>query len=452
MSNKRLYIILRGILLMRLAITTLTVAALLAEGRAQPQPRDTTVVWDLEACISHARQNNISLKRLKLAQRTSEQESLLSKAARTPDIYVSATQFINHHMKSAAGTNNVFGSGDYGLSSSWTLYRGGYLNSDVRQKNLQVEAANLDLLQRENDMILQITQYYLNVLLDRESIFYGQFLVSTSAAQVDRAKQQLATGSIARKELLQLQAQLASDKYSVITFQNAKRQDLVNLRQLLQLPPTTNLEVVVPDSLLIPMSFEGLTEVQQQVVSNRPEIKNGILGIQIAEAGLDKARSGFKPTLTLSGFSGTGYAGSSPGYFRQLSSRFNQHIGLTLSVPVFTRKVNEVDVAEAKIEVDQAKLRLIETRAALWLTIERAYITLINAQSQFQAAQEAFKYSQETFRVADEQLKTGLINMVEYQQQKTLYIQAQQQFLQAKYSAALSYRIYDFYKGINQAK
>lgn len=452
MANDRIYIILPGILLIRLIITVLTIATFSTEGCAQERHKDTTVVWDLETCIGYARQNNISLKRLKLAQRTSEQESLLSKAARTPDMYLSATQFINHNMKSAAGTNNVFGSGDYGLSSSWTLYRGGYLNSDVRQKNLQVEAANLDLLQQENDLTLQIIQHYLNVLLDRESIFYGQVLVSTSAAQVDRAKQQLAAGSIARKELLQLQAQLASDNYSVITFQNAKRQDLVNLRQLLQLPSTTTLEVVVPDPLIMPVSLEGLTEVQQQAVSNRLEIKNGILGIQIAEAGLDKARSGFKPTLTLSGFSGTGYAGASPGYFRQLSNRFNQQIGLTLSVPVFTRKVNAVNVAEAKIEVDQAKLRLTETRTALWLTIERAYITLINAQSQFQAAQEAFKYNEETFRVADEQLKTGLINMVEYQQQKTLYIQAQQQFLQAKYNAALSYRIYDFYKGINQAK
>jgi outer membrane protein len=435
----------------RVIITLLLIAAFSAEGCAQDWGKDTTVVWDLETCISYAKQHNIRLNSLKLDQRTSEQELRLSKAGRMPDLYTSATWFVNHNDKSANGSGyngvGTFGSGDYGLSSSWTLYHGGYVTSDIRQKDLYVEAAKLDVLQQENDITLRVIQYYLNVLLDKESIIYKQSVVSTSAAQVVRARNQLAVGSIAQKELLQLEAQLANDKYSVITSENAKKQHLVNLKQLLQLPLATELDIVMPDSLLTLSSVEKLRDVQEQALNDRPEVKNGIVGIAIARAGLDKALSGYKPALTLSGFMGSSYAGSSPGYFRQLSNSFNQQLGLTLSVPIFTCSRNAVNVAEARISVGQAMLRLKDTRTALSLTIEKAYINLVTAQTQFQAATEAFKYNQETYRVADEQLKAGLINMVEYLQQKTLYLQAQQQFLQAKYNAALTCKIYDFYKG-----
>ena len=78
------------------------------------------------------------------------------------------------------------------------------------------------------------------------------------------------------------------------------------------------------------------------------------------------------------------------------------------------------------------------------------YNNLINAQNQLKGAAASLNYNSETYRVAVEQLKTGLINMVEFLQQKALYTQAQQQFLQAKYTTALTYRIYDFYKGYRQ--
>jgi len=40
------------------------------------------------------------------------------------------------------------------------------------------------------------------------------------------------------------------------------------------------------------------------------------------------------------------------------------------------------------------------------------------------------------------------VNLVAYLQQKTLYTQAFQNYVQAKYNSALSIEIYDFYMGI----
>jgi outer membrane protein len=81
-------------------------------------------------------------------------------------------------------------------------------------------------------------------------------------------------------------------------------------------------------------------------------------------------------------------------------------------------------------------------------TVERAYISVLNAQSQYDAALEGYKYNQEGYRIVNEQLKVGVANIVDFLQQKNLFIQAQQQYVQAKYNALLTSKIYDFYKGV----
>ncbi|WP_121196610.1 TolC family protein [Mucilaginibacter gracilis] len=422
-------------------VFSLFFSCLISAMTAFAQDSLNVVKWDLQTCLDYAKKNNIQVGSARLSQQTSQQELILSKGSALPNLYGSATQYLSN-----SKPTGVYGSGSYGLNSSWTLYQGGYIKSDIQQKNVEVERANLSTMQQVNDLTLQITQYYLNVLLDKETIIYQQNVVTTSKAQVEQAKKRLDAGSIAQKDVAQLFAQLANDKYTLVTAENAQRQDLISLKQLLQLPATT-FDVITPDTIISKKAVDNLLNVQQTALKDRPEVKNGELYVRSAEFGLQKANSGYLPTLSASGFAGTSYQGAGSGYFNQLNNGFNQQVGLTLSVPIFTRKVNQVNRAEAKINIDQAKLSLKDTKTTLSLNIEKAYINVLNSQNQYDAAAEAFKYNQETYRVANEQLKVGIVNMVDFLQQKSLYTQALQQYIQAKYNAALTIEIYEFYKG-----
>ena len=115
--------------------------------------------------------------------------------------------------------------------------------------------------------------------------------------------------------------------------------------------------------------------------------------------------------------------------------------------PIVNR-LNKTNVEDAKIEIQQTKLALLNTQTVLAQNIEQAYINVVNAQGQYVAALEELKANQESFRIAEVQLKVGAVNLVDYLQQKTLYTQAFQAYVQAKYNAALSVKIYDFYMGI----
>lgn len=408
----------------------------------------TSLKWDIQKCIEYAKQHNIQINSLRLSQKISEQESLLSQASRLPNLSGSASQSFTHANNGGTGRSDFGASGSYGLNSTVTLYNGNYINNDIKQKNLLVQSANLNIVQQENDVTLQITQAYLAILLDKESIVYNTDVVTTSQAQLNQFQQKYNVGTIARKDLVQLQAQVATDKYNLITVQNAERQDILTLKQLLLLPTETDFDIVKPDTIAPVATVSSLREAQQVAMQTRPEVKNGQLGVDIANYDVLKAQSGYKPFLSAGGSLTSGYNTGASSYFSQLNHNFEQQIGLNLSVPIFTKRQVKTQVEEAKINVDQAKLNFDNTKFTLSQEVERAYISVKNAQGQFQAAQEEFSYNQESYRIANEQLRVGVANMVDFLQQKNLYIQAQQAYIQAKYNALLSLKIYDFYKGL----
>ncbi len=414
----------------------------------------TTINWDLAKCIDYAKKNNIQINTLRLSQQTSQQEYLLAKAARLPDLSGSASQTVTHGNNFSNGDNGRHSgynlAGSYGLSSNVTIYNGNYINNNIQQKNLSVQSANLSIIQQENDITLQITQAYLAILLDKENIIYNTDLLNTTKAQVALEQKRYNVGSVARKDLIQLQAQQASDQYTLVNSQNAERGDLITLKQLLLLPSDSRFDITKPDTVIAPIdSVAAFRDAEQTALQNRPEVKNGELGVKIAQYDVDKARAGYKPTLTGGASLNSGYAngqGTSFGY--QLNNNFTQQLGLTLAVPIFTKRVVKTQVEEAKINVKQAQLDLSNTRITLSQTVERAYINVQNARSQYDAASEEYKYSKESYRIASEQLKVGVANTVDFLLQKNLYVQAQQAFIQAKYNTLLTLKIYDFYRGV----
>src|SRR6476620_160038 len=137
--------------------------------------------WTLQACIDYAKQHNIQLNSLRLTQQSSEQDLLQSKAAKLPNLSGPVSESVtgSKNANQYAGNSNT-GVGDlqsqanfvgnYSLNSSWVLYNGGYINNDIREKNLLVQSANLNILQTQNDITLQITQAFLNILLAKHNL------------------------------------------------------------------------------------------------------------------------------------------------------------------------------------------------------------------------------------------------------------------------------------------
>jgi outer membrane protein len=409
--------------------------------------------WDLQTCIDYAKKSNIALNILRLNVLTAQQNYLLARAAREPNLIGDVTGAYTHSKNAnpvigGFQTQSSFAS-DYSLSSGITIYNGNAINNNIKMANLQIQTANQTVIENELDITLQIVQDYLNILLAKENVVYIEDLVKSTTAQVDQGKQEYEVGTIAKNAYIELQAQLATDKYTLVTAQNAVRQNKVTLKQLLQLPYRDSFDIVTPDTVIATQAVPNLDSVQAFALQNRPEIKLGQLGIDISRYNLSIAKAGYLPVLTASAELSTGYSNNGNNDFvQQLDNNFFQQAGLSLSIPIFTKRQVKTNVENAKIQIEQSKLTLLGNQTGLSQTIEQAYINVLNAQSQYDAAVEELTANQEAFRVAAEELKVGAVNLVAYLQQKTLYTQAFQNYVQAKYNSALSIEIYDFYMGI----
>lgn len=420
------------------------------------QAQDSTSLpskWSLQQCIDYAKKYNIQVNSLRLSEQTAQQEVLLARAQRLPGVNGTASASLTN----SKNANPVVGgfqtqanfANNFGVSSSWIIYNGGYLNDVIKQNQLSVQSANLNILQQENSITLQITQAYLNILLAKENVLYLQDLLTTSQAQINQAQQQYNAGSIAKISLIELQAQLANDKYNLVTAQNTQRQNALTLKQLLLLPTGTQFDIVVPDTLMASALTASLDEAQKEALQTRPEVKISELGVQSAQLDLAKAKSGYYPVATVGAALATGFSDNQDfSYLKQLDNNFYQQIGLTLNIPIFTKRANKTNVENAKIEIAQSQLTLTNTKTVLSQEVEQAYINVLNAQAQYDAAVEQLNSSRESLRIINEELKVGAVNTVDYLTQKSLYIQALENYIQAKYSTALNIRIYEFYMGV----
>lgn len=408
--------------------------------------------WSLQDCFNYATMNNIQLQTLAKDVDINYQSLLQAKAARLPNLTAGTSQ----NFTNSKNANPVIGgfqtqsnfASNYSVNSSMILYQGGSIKNNIQAQQLNIEAANLNVQEAQNNITIQITQAYLNILLVKENIVALQNVLQTSQAQYDNGKVLFDAGSIAKVELVQLEATLATDKYNLVLAQNQLRQNTLTLKQILELPSPYNLQV--PDSvqIAIPSGASDLQTVQDSALRNRPEVKVSEISLQQSDLQLKQFYAATKPMISAGASLNSGYSdGQKISYPNQLNNNFYQQIGLSMAIPIFNNRTNKTNIEKAKIEIDQSKLALKSTKLVLSQEVEQAYINVLNAKGQYDAALVQFSANEENYRIANEQLKLGALNTVDFLVQKSLFIQAQQSLTQAKYNVILNHGIYEFYLG-----
>lgn len=425
---------------------------------SQAQIADTIKKWSIEACFQYAIENNIDINTAKLNESAAFQDVTQAKGNRIPNLYGTFNNTITHNKTLDSNTGNFDNqtttNGNYALNSSLLLWNGNYNNISINQKNLVSKTYSLFVQQTQNNLVLHITQSYLSILLAKENLKYIADLVITSTSLLKQGQQLFDAGSTAKISVLQLQAQLASDTYLKIQTENTIRQNILALKQILQLTTSDYFDIQTPNNLEVIALVAPLETVQKNAIQNFPEVKISQTNRHISNLGIDKAKASFLPTLTANAGIGTGYSDflnnaryTSSNYFTQTGNNFYQQIGLALSVPILTNRINKTNLEKARISFRQSDFNVRNTTLILSQQVELAYLNATNAQEAYQSANEQLIAVKESYRILNEEFQLGGINSFDLLQQKNQYVQAVQAFTQSKYTAILQQKIYDFYNG-----
>jgi len=403
--------------------------------------------WTLESCIEYAKENNISINSLRLSKNSAQQDLLQAKEAKYPNINGTVSQGLFALNGSDGLHVNGAQSQSIGANSSMTLYHASYIRNNESSKNMLVQMADLSVQEAQNNITLSITQAYLNILMTEENIIALEEILKTTQTQLKQGDQFYKAGNISKLNYLQIQAQLAQDEYNLISAQNSLRTNIVNLKQILQLPTAYDFQIVKPDSIAVDENLKSLADVQNLAQNQRPEVKYGELNIENSNTNLKMAQASILPTLSLTGNISTNYSYNNGNYFNQLGNNFYLPVGLSLGIPIYNNRVYKTAVEKSKIEIEQANLDLLNTKTVLNQQIEQSYINLQNSLSQYESASKQMNLNKQSYDIVNAQMKIGSIDYVQLQQQRLTYIQSIQNYLQVKYSAVLNKQIYEFYAG-----
>lgn len=179
-----------------------------------------------------------------------------------------------------------------------------------------------------------------------------------------------------------------------------------------------------------------------------------MLGIEHGNVGIDIAKAGRMPTISLTGGIGTStisgthtQMGVSSTWGNQMKSNINGSIGVTLSVPIFDNRAAKTAITKAEISLQQSKAEADDAKSNLALTVQGFWINATTNQQRFRAAVASVASAQDSYDLLSEQFRLGLKNIVELTNAKTTLLNAQQNRLESKYMAILYLQLLYFYKG-----
>lgn len=347
-------------------------------------------------------------------------------------------------------TSKTSYNGNYGLNASWTIYNGSKRLNTIKQEKLNNQAANLDVETSENSIQESIAQIYIQILYAAESVKVNENTLQVSIAQRDRGQELLNAGSIAKSDLAQLEAQVSTDRYQLVTAQATLQDYKLQLKQLLELDGENEMNVYLPalsdENVLLPLPTKK--DVYMSALTLRPEIEASKLSVEASELGIDIAKAGYLPTISLSAGIGTNHtSGSDFTFGEQVKNGWNNSIGVSVSVPIFNNRQTKSAVQKAKLQRETSLLSLLDEQKTLYKTIEGLWLDANSAQQRYAAANEKLKSTQISYDLISEQFNLGMKNTVELLTEKNNLLQAQQEQLQAKYMAILNTQLLKFYQG-----
>jgi len=447
--------------------------------------------FTLEDCINFALDSNINIKKQVLMVESQKAQLLQDYLVMLPNLNAGATHGYNWGKTIDRYTNEFatkrVQSNNFYLGTQLNLFQGLRQINTVNQAKLDYAAIQYDLDLMMDDISVAVAGYYLDILYSQELLAVSQEQTGITRQQVGRMQKMVEAGTIARGDLLNLEAQLATEELQVVEAENRLTIAYLSLQQLIDHPYSPDFRIETPK--LKPIQAPQIVLTPQNVydvaLSQRPEIKSAELRVRSAEKGISIARGYLSPTISFSGTLATGYSGLEvptdetinitgvpigylqsnpteivvsdyttsagnfyiPSFRDQFEDNQNTSLQFSLQIPIFNGWQVRNAISQAKIQKEQADLNLAQAKLDLDKKIQQAYADAVAALKNFNASEKKVNAQKEAFKYAEQKLAVGLVTAVDYNETKKNLAASESELLQAKYRFIYTTTILDFYMG-----
>jgi outer membrane protein len=421
-----------------------------------PVGRNAAKRWTLRECIEYAQCHNIQLLQQELSQEDAKIAHSQSRLDYLPSINASAGAGVSFNRVLQEGTyeflrNSTDSDMSLSVSAGMDLFAGMKKLHTLKLSELNLKANLLSTEKMKDDLALNITAAYLEILFSEEKVKIAEAHIQTISMQVDQTQKLVEAGKNTVSDLLQMQAQLAEAEHDIIIARNQRTLAYFNLCQMLEIEDFMNFAVMAPEELVMDMrvSLSSVDEIME-TARNLPQIGQARLNVEIADRNIRLAGSAYYPSLYLSAGYGSSWSElhrNRMNFGTQLKNFAQGSISLNLSIPIFNSLSTRNNVKSQKISLQRAEYDMLIVEKQLKKEIQQALIDANGAMEQYDSSLKNVATTEESFRIIEQRYSLGTASPVDYSVALYNLINARSQLTQAKYQYIFKTTILDFYKG-----
>ena len=429
----------------------LTSLALLLQAPVDTLP-DLSRPWTLEQCTSWALEHNLTVAQQEINRERSAVEKNTADWSWTPGVSASAGE--NWSFGRGIGGNNTYERGNtastsFNLNSSMTLFDGLATPERIKLARLNLESATADLEKARDDIRVSVARAYVQILYNYEILDVAREQLKIDSLHVVRLQGLFDNGKASAAELSQQKATEAQSRLTLVQSAGNIRASLLDLAQLLEFHSWEGFSIVRPKVTFSDRMLPDPDDIYAEALGVRPLIRAEELRLKGTEKQIQIAKAAYFPTLSLNGGLGTNYYTSfkTTGFWDQLGNNFSQYVGLTLSVPIFSRFTIRNGVRTAKLRHGSQEIRLQQAKNNLYKEIQQAWNAAVTARAKHESTLQATAAAQDAFELTKAKYENGKATNTEFNEALSRLVKAQSNALQATYECLYQTSLLEFYRG-----
>lgn len=374
--------------------------------------------------------NNPDLNRAFMAVRSAEAELGASKAAYLPNVGLTAAATASHSKGQYDEPNaNVYKDMkakpySVNVALNWLLLDFGGRSATTDMMKAYMEQAAFGYNAALHDLVLGVHSAYMDLLSAKEVLKSAETSVASYKKSYDETQKKYQVGKAATSDLLLAKTTYLRSQLAVTAAKNTIEKNQANLATLLNLPPETKFNLVVPKkddsstALAEKMSVEKMIKLALDL---RPEIKGAAKAKTAAAAGVMNAKSAMAPTLALTANASYADRWKDDKPFKGgYPYTYGGDVGVVLNVPLFEGFSKSYALAKARYDYRQAVWREKSTEDAVKNEVWSAYQDYKTALASYTINQDVLKSAEENERVSRASYRAGketLLNLLTVQAQ-----------------------------------
>jgi outer membrane protein len=349
------------------------------------------------------------------------------------------------------------------LTSTLNIFNGLSDYSNFRALLDRQDASKMTFFRAKQQVMIDVTQAFLQVLLDQHLVQIAEKNLSTSSERQRLLREQTRVGVRNLSDLFRQEAQTSSDESLVITKQNKLRTDQIGLLRRLRLDISQNYKYAETGVDFSPKVDEIPDEnnLLKTALDKRADLKASVSTSEQTSWNVGVARAGYIPKIDLAAgvfsgsryfnyqyVSGINYAPSNqPGFDNQLQNNIYYTVGITLTWNLFDRFQTGLNVQNAAVAASNAQIDLVDRKLQVEGEIRQTYVDYKAAVQQLETSRKGLQAAEKAYETVQARYEVGASSYLDLVTSQTALLQAQTSRIQSQIEYLLSRKSIDFFVG-----